>query len=241
MNCYELLENTVEAGEWLGGVGSVRDFTYLSEGGIRGRRRGAQVPAMGFRRRSRRSPKRPRSGRAGRREDRTAVQGAVSQGEGGRQSDFLRAERRRLRRPSCTFSLIDSRQCHGCPVFGGDCPGTLWRRHCRKSPGSTRDQGTEGANAEGLTHLSRICICGDGRQFARACTGTPLDNDRLPCVKCDDGPRRRGPRARRVPVCEKDWPHARVFGAGSSLRSACLWRQGRPRRRWTLVHVPRAR
>ena len=31
---YELRENVVAAGEWRGGVGSVRVFTYLSEGGF---------------------------------------------------------------------------------------------------------------------------------------------------------------------------------------------------------------
>ena len=48
VNRYELRENMVAAGEWRGGIGSVREFTYLTDGGFSVEGDGQKHPPWGF-------------------------------------------------------------------------------------------------------------------------------------------------------------------------------------------------
>ena len=45
---YELREDVVAAGEWRGGIGSVREFTYLSDGGFSVEGDGQKYRPWGF-------------------------------------------------------------------------------------------------------------------------------------------------------------------------------------------------
>jgi N-methylhydantoinase B len=48
VNRYELRENLVAAGEWRGGIGSVREFTYLTDGGFSVEGDGHKFKPWGF-------------------------------------------------------------------------------------------------------------------------------------------------------------------------------------------------
>ncbi len=48
VNRYELRENVVAAGEWRGGIGSVREFTYLTDGGFAVEGDGQKYKPWGF-------------------------------------------------------------------------------------------------------------------------------------------------------------------------------------------------
>jgi N-methylhydantoinase B len=48
VNRYELRENVVAAGEWRGGIGSVREFTYLTPGGFSVEGDGQKYRPWGF-------------------------------------------------------------------------------------------------------------------------------------------------------------------------------------------------
>jgi N-methylhydantoinase B len=48
VNRYELRENMVAAGEWRGGIGSVREFTYLTDGGFSVEGDGHKFKPWGF-------------------------------------------------------------------------------------------------------------------------------------------------------------------------------------------------
>ena len=48
VNRYELRENMVAAGEWRGGIGSVREFTYLTPGGFSVEGDGQKYRPWGF-------------------------------------------------------------------------------------------------------------------------------------------------------------------------------------------------
>jgi N-methylhydantoinase B len=48
VNRYELRENIVAAGEWRGGIGSVREFTYLTDGGFSVEGDGHKFKPWGF-------------------------------------------------------------------------------------------------------------------------------------------------------------------------------------------------
>jgi N-methylhydantoinase B len=48
VDCYELRNNVCAAGKWRGGIGSVRQFTYLADGGFSVEGEGHKYPPWGF-------------------------------------------------------------------------------------------------------------------------------------------------------------------------------------------------
>ena len=96
---YELREDVSGAGKWRGGLGSVREFTFLSDGGASVEGEGHRYRPWGFLGGSEGMP--AKLDLAGRRHDaRAAVEGAAHEHRQGRPLRLLRPGRRRLRQPA---------------------------------------------------------------------------------------------------------------------------------------------
>ena len=98
---YELRENAVAPGQWRGGMGSVREFVFLADGGASVEGDGHKYRPWGFARRPRRRRRRSSTGRApGRRAAASASKVPVSRRSGRAIASSRSALRRRLWRPA---------------------------------------------------------------------------------------------------------------------------------------------
>ena len=106
---YELRENAAAPGRWRGGVGSIREVTFLADGAISVESEGHKIPAEGIVRRQRRHAL-PACLDQGRRRDRTiALEAAVSPVRQGRSHHRDTGLRRRLRQSAGARSCRRSR------------------------------------------------------------------------------------------------------------------------------------
>ena len=98
VNRYELRENMVAPGEWRGGIGSVRVFTYLADGGFSVEGDGQKYRPWGFGGGTDGHPGELIMETDGRQALGAPIQGPLSEGGARRPPARLRPERRRLRR-----------------------------------------------------------------------------------------------------------------------------------------------
>ena len=111
VNRYELRENMVVPGEWRGGIGSVRVFTYLADGGFSVEGDGQKHRPWGFDGGTERPSGTVDPGDRGGKALGTPFQSPLPEGGARRPPLGLWPERRRLREPVASRSHRGARQC----------------------------------------------------------------------------------------------------------------------------------
>ncbi len=136
---YELREDACAAGQWRGGLGAVREFTYLEDGGASVEGEGHKFEPWGFAGGQAGFPAELVVRRADGGDAQLAVQGPVHAGPRRRPLHHGRAERRRLRRsPPARARARAQRRARRLHLRGGGRPRLRRRDHERPGtrPGS---------------------------------------------------------------------------------------------------------
>ncbi len=137
---YELRNDAVAAGQWRGGIGTMREFTYLVDGGFSVEGDGHKYRPWGFMGGKEGHTASLRLRQQAGQGDRARLQGALPQGQGGRSSRLVRSLRRRLWRPAeaqpGTGALRRARR----PHLSGNRAQGLRRGHRRQGGGPQGDQ-----------------------------------------------------------------------------------------------------
>ena len=136
VNRYELRENVVAAGEWRGGIGSVREFTYLTPGGFSVEGDGQKYRPWGFKGGEQGCPGELIMETTDGTRQKLASKVPYQKVELGYRLIAFGPKRRRLRRSIPPRSCCGAGQCARWPIFAGSRARTLccghrgWRRGC---------------------------------------------------------------------------------------------------------------